>query len=138
MILLDTHALMWSVTDSRVLGDRFRAALESAWEEGSVAVSSFVFWEIALLQSKGRLDVAVPPRRLRDALLANGLNIIPVDDEIAIRSVELGAEGFHPDPADRIITATAVLGGYQLATVDTRITEWAARSRLLTLLNPRV
>ena len=138
MILLDTHALMWSVTDSRVLGDRFRAALESAWEEGSVAVSSFVFWEIALLQSKGRLDVAVPPRRLRDALLANGLNIIPVDDEIAIRSVELGAEGFHPDPADRIITATAVLGGYQLATVDTRITEWAAQSRLLTLLNPRV
>lgn len=138
MILLDTHALMWSVTDSRVLGDRFRAALESAWEEGSVAVSSFVFWEIALLQSKGRLDVAVPPRRLRDALLANGLNIIPVDDEIAIRSVELGAEGFHPDPADRIITATAVLGGYQLATVDTRITEWAARSRLLTLLNPLV
>ena len=138
MILLDTHALMWSVTDSRVLGDRFRAALESAWEEGSVAVSSFVFWEIALLQSKGRLDVAVPPRRLRDALLANGLNIIPVDDEIAIRSVELGAEGFHPDPAGRIITATAVLGGYQLATVDTRITEWAARSRLLTPLNPLV
>ena len=138
MILLDTHTLMWSVTDSRALGDRFRAALESAWEEGSVAVSSFVFWEIALLQSKSRLDLAVPPRRLRDALLANGLNIIPVDDETAIRSVELGAEGFHPDPADRIITATAVLGGYQLATVDTRITEWAARSRLLTLLNPRV
>ena len=80
----------------------------------------------------------MPPRRLRDALLANGLNILPVDDEIAIRSAELGAEGFHPDPADRIITATAILGGYGLATVDTRITEWAARSRLLTLLNPRV
>ena len=136
MILLDTHTLLWSVMDSRDLGDRFRAALESAWQEGSVAASSFVFWEIALLQSKNRLDMAAAPRHLRDALLANGLNIIPVDDEIAIRSVELGAEGFHPDPADRIITATAILGGYQLATVDAEITQWAERTRQVAILNP--
>ena len=138
MILLDTHALMWSATDSRVLGDRFKTLLDSAWEEGSVAVSSFVFWEIALLQSKGRLEVDVPPRRLRDILLANGLNIIPVDADTAIRSVELGAQGFHSDPADRIITATAILGGYQLATVDTKIADWAERSRLVTVLDPQV
>ena len=137
MILLDTHTLLWSVTDSRVLGHRFRAVLESAWDEGSVAASSFVFWEIALLQSKNRLDAAVAPRHLRDALSANGLNIIPVDDETAIRSVELGAEGFHPDPADRIITATAILGGHQLATVDTEITQWAERTRQMAILNPK-
>lgn len=103
-----------------------------------MAASSFVFWELAFLQSKGRLEMAQPPRQIRDKLLANGLSIIPVDDEIAIRSVELGAEGFHPDPADRIITATAILGGYQLATADQAITEWAEQTRLLSVLNPKL
>lgn len=122
--------------DSHRLGERFRDTLESAWDEGSVAVSSFVFWEIALLQSKERMEVAQPPRQMRDKLLANGMRIISVDDEIAMRSVELGAEGFHPDPADRIITATAILGGYQLATADRAITDWAERTRLVSVLDP--
>ena len=70
--------------------------------------------------------------------MSDGLRTVPVDDEIAMRSVELGAEGFHSDPADRIITATAILGGYQLATVDTKIADWAERSRLVTILDPQV
>ena len=49
----------------------------------------------------------------------------------------LDTEGFHPDPADRIITATAILGGYQLATVDTEITQWAQRTRQVAILNPK-
>ena len=137
MILLDTHTLLWSAMDSHRLGGRFRATLQSAWDEYSVAVSSFVFWEIALLQSKGRLEVSEPPRLMRDRLQANGLSIIPVDDETAIRSVELGVEGFHPDPADRIIAATAILGGYRLATADRAITDWAERSQLLAILDPK-
>ena len=80
--------------------------------------------------------MAQPPRQMRDKLLANGMNIIPVDDEIAMRSVELGADGFHPDPADRIITATAILGGYRLATADRQITDWAERTRLVSILDP--
>lgn len=137
MILLDTHAVLWTTTDSHLIGHRFRAALETAWDEGSVAASCFVFWELALLQSKQRLEVAQPPRDIRDKLLANGMTIIPVDDEIAIRSVELGASGFHSDPADRIITATAIVGGYQLATADEAITNWAQRTRLVSILDPR-
>ena len=137
MILLDTHALLWSTTDSHLIGGRFRATLESAWDDGSVAASSFVFWELALLQSKEKLEVAQPPRQIRDKLLANGMTIIPVDEEIAIQSVELGASGFHSDPADRIITATAIVGGHRLATADEAITNWAQRTRLVSILDPR-
>ena len=67
-----------------------------------------------------------------------GLRIVPVDDETAIRSVELGAEGFHADPADRIIAATAVIRGYRLATADREITAWASRSRIVATLDPTV
>lgn len=137
MILLDTHALVWAVLDSHRLGERFKASLESSWAEGAVAVSSIVFWEIALLQGKGRLEGVVPTRSLRNLLRANGLYISPVDDEIAIRAAELGDEGFHADPADRIITATAMIGGFRLATADSKITGWARRSRAVAILDPR-
>lgn len=136
MILLDTHALVWSVLDSHRLGERFRASLESSWAEAAVAVSSIVFWEIDLLQAKGRLEGVLPTRSLRNELRANGLHISPVDDEIAIRAAELGDEGFHSDPADRIITATAIVGGFQLATADSKITGWAKRSRGVSILDP--
>ncbi len=69
--------------------------------------------------------------------MADGLKSIPVNDEIAMRSVELGADGFHPDPADRIITATAIHGGYRLATADLAITDWAERTGLVSILDTR-
>lgn len=137
MILLDTHALLWSVMDSHHLGERFKEALESSWAEGAVAVSSIVFWEIALLQRKGRLECILPSRSLRNTMRANGLSIRPVDDEIAIRAAELGDEGFHPDPADRFITATAMIGGFRLATSDRKIAGWVGRTRRLSLIDPK-
>lgn len=47
---------------------------------------------------------------------------MPVDGNIGVRAAEL--TGFHGDPADRIIVATA-LGGHQLVTADRRILEWS-------------
>ena len=91
-----------------------------------------------MLQAEGRIDLELPPRALRQRLIADGLGTVPVSDETAFRSVELGATGFHPDPADRIIAATAILSGYRLATADRRITKWAEQTRLLTVLDPRL
>ncbi len=136
MILLDTHILLWLVSATPRLGVAARNEIQAAWDEGEAAVSSFTFWEIALQYDKGRLELDMPPRVLYRGWIADGLNTVPVDDEIAIRSVELGAEGFHPDPADRIVTATAILGGYRLATADREITDWANRTRLVSILDP--
>ena len=136
MILLDTHILLWLVSATPRLGVAARNEIQAAWDEGEAAVSSFTFWETALQYDKGRLELDMPPRVLYRGWIADGLNAVPVDDEIAIRSVELGTEGFHPDPADRIITATAILGGYRLATADREITDWANRTRLVSILDP--
>ncbi|MDE0374884.1 MAG: type II toxin-antitoxin system VapC family toxin [bacterium] len=137
MILLDTHVLVRSVMDSDRLGEEFKSMLGSSWVEGSVAVSSIVFWEIAMLQGRGRLGRVPPSRSLRNKLRVNGLNILPVDDEVAIRAAELGDQGFHPDPADRFITATAIIGGFHLATADRKIIEWADGFRGLSVLDPQ-
>lgn len=47
--------------------------------------------------------------------------IAPLTAEIAAASVELGAEGFHGDPADRMIYATARVLDLPLLTADTTI-----------------
>jgi PIN domain nuclease of toxin-antitoxin system len=48
------------------------------------------------------------------------VSFVPVDNDIAVKSIELPGE-FHKDPADRIIVATARKLGAPLVTVDDRI-----------------
>ena len=66
----------------------------------------------------------------------NGLRIIPVTARIAIESSLLGTSGFHGDPMDRLIAATAIVGGHSLVTADRQIAQWADRTRLLTVVAP--
>ncbi|MBL3529653.1 MAG: type II toxin-antitoxin system VapC family toxin [gamma proteobacterium endosymbiont of Lamellibrachia anaximandri] len=121
MILLDTHALIWLDQGSDKLGRQSRLAIDTAFESDFLTVSAISFWEIAMLQSKGRLQMP-PVRGWRQELLNNGLNEIPVDGMIGIASI--GLPHFHPDPADRIIVATATHYDATLVTADTKILAW--------------
>lgn len=122
MIVLDTHVLAWAVNDDRKLGRKAKALISRLWDGGKVAVCSISFWEIALLQSRGRIRVPAANDEWRAQLLAAGLIEFPVDGSIAIRAVELG--GLPEDPADRLIVATALHHGAALVTADERLLEW--------------
>ena len=89
--------------------------------ESDLAVSAFSFWEIAMLQAKGRISLLSDIGAWRRGLLDDGLVEIPVDGEISIRANSLA--DFHADPADRIIVASA-LQGHRLLTADDRILGW--------------
>ena len=121
MILLDTHVLLWSRLGADNIGPRSREMLEVAWRESTRATSAISFWEIAMLQRKGRMRLLQDVTTWRAHLLADGLVEIPVDGATAIRANRL--VDFHPDPADRLIVATA-LGGHGLMTADSRILLW--------------
>lgn len=121
MILLDTHALLWSRLDDRRLGPEARATITRHWALGEAAVSSISFWEIGLRIRKGRLTIGADLDAWRRNLLASGLVELPVDGDIAIRAGLL--RDLHGDPADRIIVATA-LDGHRLVTADGAILAW--------------
>jgi PIN domain nuclease of toxin-antitoxin system len=127
MIALDTHALVWWVSDPKRLGTRARRVIEAAVAEGdALAVSSISTWEIAMLVAAGRLeltmDVATWVARVESV---PGLSFVSVDNHIALRAVQL-ADFPHRDPADRIIIATALSLGATLVTADTRIRAYGA------------
>jgi len=48
------------------------------------------------------------------------LNFVPIDNHIALKSVQLPAP-LHQDPADRIVIATALTLGATLLTKDKKI-----------------
>ena len=125
-MLLDTHVLLWSRLGSGHIGSRCKEMMAQALRQGVLATSAISFWEIALLQHKRRMTLLEDVRAWRARLLSDGLVEIPVDGDIAIRANQL--DGFHADPADRIIVATA-LGGHQLATADNRILNWDGKLR---------
>ncbi len=122
MILADTHALIWLWTGASRLGTGARRTIDDALRDQDLAVSAMTFWEVAMLRSKNRLDFPEDVGLWRRELLGQGLIEIPVDGEIGVRAYELA--GFHSDPADRIIVATA-LHGHRLITADERILGWS-------------
>ncbi len=127
MLLLDTNALLWALSDDPRLSDATRELIEEAWATGAVAVSAVTFWEIALLVERQRLTLSTAPETWRHERIADGLVELPLHGEEVLRAVRLGEEGFHRDPADRFIVATALVGGHTLVTSDQQILAWSGR-----------
>lgn len=122
MILLDTHVLLWLRIGDARLGPLARREIDQAWQSGELAVSSISFWEIAMLKSKNRINFPESLELWRRVQLEQGMVEFPVDGRIGLRAAVL--DDFHPDPADRLIVATA-LDGHRLLTADERILGWS-------------
>ena len=136
MILLDTHILVWSVTDdTRRLPGSAMDAIDAAMAKREASVSAATFWELSLKRRMFRdiLPSLPPPADLRSAVLGAGLVEIPVSGSLWIEAVELTDDGFHTDPADQLIVATAIRFGRELFTRDDRILSWARRTQRVAL-----
>lgn len=119
MILLDTHALIWMVSDPKRLSRKAREAIREARAKTGVAVATITLWELAWLAENGRIQVAGSVESfVREAVARVMLKAL--SPEIAALAVRLPA-GFPKDPADRIIVSTAMVEGASLVTADERI-----------------
>lgn len=124
MTLLDTHVILWLRVGDERLGTSARHTIDQAWQSGELAVSAISFWEIALLKSKNRISFPENLGHWRRVQLEQGMVELPVDGKAGLRAVDLA--DFHPDPADRLIVATA-LEGHRLVTADHRILGWPGK-----------
>jgi PIN domain nuclease of toxin-antitoxin system len=122
MIVLDTHTLIWWVTGvGAELTKTVTSAIKRSQAQNGVMISSITAWEIAMLVDRNRLTLTLELSAwLSLVTRVPGIRFIPVDNHIAVTSVNLPGE-FHEDPADRIIVATARTFGAPIATRDRRI-----------------
>lgn len=125
MIVLDTHTLVWWVTGDSALSKKAKAAIERERAGGDIVVSSISAWEIAMLVKRDRLVLSMDVSSWLSAVTKiDAVRLVPVDVEVATKSVELPGE-FHKDPADRMIIATARKLAAPLVTKDDRIRAYA-------------
>lgn len=122
--LLDTHVVIWWLTDDRKLSRAHGKLLEKSERSGTpVGLSALSLWEIAKLVERGRLELTQSLDDSLEQLEASAfVAILPLTARIAVESTRLGGR-FHADPIDQIIAATARCHGLTLLTVDERIIE---------------
>jgi len=118
MLNLDTHVLLYAVTDELTAAER-RVLSSEPW-----SISAIVLWEIAELAELGRIEVDLDHRQVRRTL--GQIHLWPITLEIARASTRLDVRG---DPADELIAATSVVHGVPLVTRDRAL----RRSRMVPL-----
>jgi len=119
--LLDTHGLIWSLTDVTRLSDRARTLLEDP--ANRVLVSAVSAWEIAIKVAQGRLTLPVPPTQLLDVVTRQlRMEALPIAFEHAVSSASLPR--IHGDPFDRLIIAQAQALGIPIITADPQIARY--------------
>jgi len=103
-LLADTQIVLWWQAQS----DRMSTTV-SAWLDRAdrILVSPMTCWEIAMLVGRGRIELDRPVAAwVTDLFTDPKLVVAPITPQIAVTAGELA--GFHGDPADRFIYATAV------------------------------
>ena len=115
--MLDTHAWVWWLDGSKKLPGGTRRRIDRSRTVGVCAISC---WEVARLVVHGSLKLDRPTHEWIDrALRAPGVELLPLEPEVAVAAATLGA--FGGDPADEMIIATARHRRSPLATADERI-----------------
>lgn len=116
MILLDTHIWVnWIWLGRGALKPSIASAIE---DFGRVVVSAISCFEIALLIKARKLELPLSTEEwIKEALQQSAIECLPITCSIAQRSVQL--TDIHRGPADRIIIATTLEHGTQVASYDT-------------------
>ena len=114
-LLVDTHVLIWWLTDVARLSPRARAALEDP--DNEPLVSAVTGYEIELKRPVDGLLQRLP-LDLEEVVLAEGFGwrMITAADAITAGRLPL----HHRDPWDRLLIAQALLHGLPIVSVDRR------------------
>lgn len=120
-MLLDTHIWLWWLLGDGALSNRERSALDKLAASRRLAVSWVSVWETEMLERKQRVQLRPNLAEwIEAAVHPDVCLLLPVDTHVVLAQRRL-PDSFHGDPADRLITTSALLGGMELATADTKI-----------------
>jgi PIN domain nuclease of toxin-antitoxin system len=119
-LLLDTHTLLWAVSDPGALTEQARDVIRDGRNE--VLVSAASVWEIAMKRALGKLTV---PDDLGPVLAAASFSPLPITLEHASRAGSLPPH--HRDPFDRMLIAQAQLESLTIVTRDDRFARYGVQ-----------
>ena len=117
--LLDTHALIWCLSDEAALSDQARQAVLD--ENNQIYASVASLWELGIKFSAGKLDIH--PDVIAAGAIQSGFGMLDIIAPHAIAVANLPAIADHRDPFDRLLVTQAIAEGMILVTNDRKIIE---------------
>ena len=116
-ILLDTHILLWAISDPDKLSAEHREIIENP--DNVIFISIATLWELTIKQAIGKIDL--PDSFLLD-VTHNGYETLKIEVSHLIELKKLPLH--HRDPFDRIIIAQALSENCKLLTIDHEILKY--------------
>jgi PIN domain nuclease of toxin-antitoxin system len=118
MIVADTHVIIWDALKPEMLSSKAKKAIREANRLDGIIFCEISLWEIAMLMKKGRLSVDGSYQEfIRLVSDSNNYIFKGISPKIAELSSHLFSTT-NKDPADRIISATAIIEKANLVTSD--------------------
>jgi PIN domain nuclease of toxin-antitoxin system len=115
LLLLDSHALIWSQDDTSQLSAAAMTALTNPGNDRLVSVATV--WEIAIQVGKGRLPLSKPFRQWIDTAMEDmDMTLLPITLDHAER--QSGLPTHHGDPFDRLLISQALVEGIPIVGRD--------------------
>ena len=123
-LLLDTHIIIWALSDPDKLSAEAKSLIQKAEQ---LFVSSASIWEMSIKSSIGKLEVDLDV--ITTELDDMGVIELPVTWEHSKKVKTL--EYFHRDPFDRLLIAQAICEPLVLLTHDDILTKYTDLVRLV-------
>ena len=121
---MDTHSLLWLVTDDPRLSTTARETFLDP--DNELLSSAVVGFEIAVKYSLGKLELAEPPRTfIENRIRNNALIPFPITMAHSTRVADLPFH--HRDPFDRLLVAQALEEGVPLLSADQILSAYGIR-----------
>ena len=120
-LLLDTHALLWWLSDDAQLGKETRGAISNP--RNQVYVSAASTWEISIKKTIGKLSA---PDDMDAIVEDEGFDKLPIT---LFHGEQAGLlPEHHKDPFDRMLIAQAQAEGLIIVTNDEKIARYHIRT----------
>ena len=115
MYLIDTHVLLWLLSDQ----DKLSATAKKILQEEELFISMASLWEIAIKQSNGKLDLPFSPEELCAICIERDIQIKQILPPHLNQLQKLPK--IHNDPFDRLIICQSIAENIPVLTHDSKI-----------------
>ena len=123
MLLLDTHTYLWFISDNPLLPQWVSEEIQTS---ENVFVSIASFWEIAIKNAKGLLDIQVPVSKMMEDCALLNFTVLPINgmhlDKLKVLPY------IHKDPFDRILICQAQAEDMKPVTADSSIVQYDVKT----------
>lgn len=120
MFLLDTNALIWTLSDPEELSNPAKDVITNS--DNKLFVSIATLWEITIKQSIGKLDLEGDVLDIVEECEREGINILSIRPQHLKKLEKLPL--IHRDPFDRLIISQAIYEDLTIITKDSMIPKY--------------